>query len=198
MPHRYIYRRIRYGWYRTKRFIKYRVLHVDDTPHRIALGVAIGCFLAWTPTIGLQMVLVVLLAAMLRANKLVGVPFVWISNPLTIIPIYYPNYWLGCKLSGSTAMRTPQAWREMISPIFNESLGWWGAMRELLKLSMEIAVPLWIGSVLIGLFVGGMAYWATYTGVVQYRKRFAHLHMKFLARAARAIKAKVSHGDAES
>ena len=41
-------------------FIVYRILHADDTPHRLALGIALGVFVAWTPTVGLQMVLVLL------------------------------------------------------------------------------------------------------------------------------------------
>ena len=84
MPYRYV-------WQRLKDFIVHKVLRLDDTPHRIALGVAIGFFVTWTPTIGIQMILVVALATLLKANKLVGVPFVWISNPFTIVPIYGPN-----------------------------------------------------------------------------------------------------------
>ena len=62
MPHRYIIRRLR-------RFFIYRVLHVDDTPHRIALGIAVGIFITWTPTIGMQMILTVLISALVGANK---------------------------------------------------------------------------------------------------------------------------------
>ena len=85
---------------RIERFLIYRVMSLDDTPHRLALGVAIGIFVTWTPTIGLQMVITFLLSALFRANKFVGVPFVWISNPLTIVPIYGPNYLVGCWLLG--------------------------------------------------------------------------------------------------
>ena len=41
------------------------------------------------------LLLTIALAWLLRANKLVGVPFVWISNPLTMGLIYLPNFWLG-------------------------------------------------------------------------------------------------------
>jgi len=47
---------------RLKRFLVHNVLHVDDTPHRIALGVAIAIFVTWTPTIGFQMLLTIALA----------------------------------------------------------------------------------------------------------------------------------------
>ena len=71
----------KFVWKRMASFFVHRVLHVPDTPHRIALGVAIGIFVAWTPTIRFQMVLTVVLAWLLGANKSVGVPFVWISCP---------------------------------------------------------------------------------------------------------------------
>ena len=71
MPHRYLIKRFR-------RWFIYRVLHVDDTPHRIALGVAVGIFVTWTPTIGLQMLLCILISALVGANKFVGLPFVWL------------------------------------------------------------------------------------------------------------------------
>ena len=62
--------------------------HMDRChPHRLALGL----FLAWTPAIGLQMLA-------LRANVVVGIPMVWISNPVTMGPIYLWNYLLGRKI----------------------------------------------------------------------------------------------------
>ena len=75
-----------------KKFVIHKILHIDDTPHRLALGVALGVFIGWTPTIGFQSALVILMALIFKANKVVGLPFVWISNPFTLIPIYWPNY----------------------------------------------------------------------------------------------------------
>ena len=88
MPHRFFYGRL-------KRWFIYRVLHVDDTPHRIALGVAVGIFVCWLPCMPVQMILTVALSTLVGANKFVGVPFVWISNPLTIFPVYWPSWMLG-------------------------------------------------------------------------------------------------------
>jgi uncharacterized protein (DUF2062 family) len=84
---------------RLRRFFADRVLGVHDTTHRIALGVAVGVAVAMTPTIGLQMVLTVAVATALRANKVVGVPFAWISNPATLW-LYVPSYVLGSWLLG--------------------------------------------------------------------------------------------------
>ena len=87
-----------------KDFCILRILHADDPPHRLALGIAIGMFVTFTPLIGFQMLISVFLAWLLRANKLVGVPLVWISNPVTFVPIYYPCYWLGCKVLGQPVL----------------------------------------------------------------------------------------------
>ena len=174
MPHRYLYRRLRMALWQTERFIKYRVLHVDDTPHRIALGVALGFFVTWTPTIGVQIVLILLLCTLFRANKLVGVPFAWLSNPLTIIPVYYPSYWLGVHLLPGAQAASLVDWRAMVGRVFDGDLSYWDRAIGFWRFALEIAAPMWVGSILIALLIGGAAYWLTYTFVVQYRRRFGH------------------------
>ena len=166
MPHRYIGRKI-------KRFFIYRVLHVDDTPHRIALGLAIGIFITWTPTMGLQMVLTILLATLMRANKFVGVPFVWISNPVTAVPLYGMNYFIGtCVLPGdyslakftdsvSHAVFAGGSWTEKIA-------AWWSA-------TIDFFWPLWIGSIVMALALAVPTYVVTRWAVMHYRE---HAHKK--------------------
>ena len=163
---------IRFAFNRLERFFIHRVLHVDDTAHRIALGVAVGIFVTWTPTIGFQMILAVLLAWLLKANKLVGVPFVWISNPLTVVPIYYPNYLLGRWLLGNdygkgdfnliSAIHWGTNWVEKIQL-------WW-------KETWKVFEPLWLGSIIIGLLLGAATYVVVYYAVVAYRKHWHRRH----------------------
>ena len=81
-------------------FLKFRVLHVDDSPHRIAMGVALGLFTAYLPPLWFHIILVLSVAGILRANKFVALTFIWASNPFTFIPIYYPNYLLGRSVIG--------------------------------------------------------------------------------------------------
>ena len=99
----------RRDWYRiavrARRFVVHNVLRADDPPHRLALAVAIALFVTFTPTIGFRSVLVVLLAWMFGANKLVGLPLVWISNPATFVPIDYPSYLTGSGDGFSAANR---------------------------------------------------------------------------------------------
>lgn len=172
MPHVYLYNSVRRWWRRTWSFLTHRVLHVDDTPHRVALGVAVGCFSAWMPVVGLQMALVLVLSTLLRANKLVGLPFVWLSNPLTLVPVYYPSYRLGAALwPGWT--HSPHQWQRMMESMGAEGLSPWQRIVQGLALSWDIAGPLWLGSLLLGLCVGGLAYWATYAWVTRHRRRLS-------------------------
>jgi len=160
-----------------ERFIVYRILHADDTPHRLALGIALGIFVAWTPTIGFQMVMVVLLALLIGANSRVGVPFVWISNPLTLIPVYLPNYWLGHNLLrifiGLSEPDYEQV-KEILARFHSPSEilinlfepDFW---RELGQLLLNISVELWLGSIIMGLFLGVVSYIISYRIIVWYR-----------------------------
>ena len=69
MARKSLYRRIIF-------FVVHHILHTDDRPSRIARGVAIGMFIAWLPLIGLQMLLVLGLSFIFRANKVAGLPVV--------------------------------------------------------------------------------------------------------------------------
>lgn len=65
-------------------------------------GMAVGVFFSCMP-IPFQMLFAAIAAVVLRVNILVAVPMVWISNPLTIAPIFYFCYLLGAKLLGTEA-----------------------------------------------------------------------------------------------
>lgn len=55
---------------------------------------AIGMFCAFIP-VPFQMLLAAIGAILFRCNILVAVPAVWISNPVTMPPMYYFCYWVG-------------------------------------------------------------------------------------------------------
>jgi hypothetical protein len=128
--------------------LRHHVLHIDDPPHRLALGAAIGMFVAFTPTVGFQMILVVFLAWLLGANKAIGVPLVWISNPLTIPPLFYLGYTLGRYLLG-----WDQLGQEWWATLSDPPGGWWEMTWFYWDRTVEIAWPLWLGCILVGLGV---------------------------------------------
>ncbi len=155
---------------RLKRFFIYRVLSLDDSPHRIALGVAIGVFICWTPTIPCQMILTVAISTLIGANRFVGVPFVWISNPVTMWPIFGSSYYLGEWMLGGK-FRSVQFLREMsfsANPIEIAQTFW--------QAIWHIFWPLWLGSVIAGLVLAVLTYFATYRAVVVFRRHRKHHH----------------------
>lgn len=155
----------RLGLRRCKRFLVHNLLHADDPPHKIALGAALGMFVAFTPTVGFQMVIVVFLAWMFRANKLAGVPIVWITNPVTVVPIYYPCYLLGAFLLG-TEILTVDQW-----PTVEQLSGsWWHKVTTFWNFTLTIFGPLWVGGCVIGLVTGGITYVIAFVGISKYRK----------------------------
>ena len=166
MYRRHIRPRYRRAVRRTRKFIYHNILHADDPPHRLALGAAIGMFLTFTPTVGFQMILNVFFCWLFRANKAIGIPIVWISNPATIVPIYYSGYVLGRLMLGWEPV-SDQWWNELAYP----PEGWWPAVVFYWTRFVEIAAPLWLGSSVIGLLLAYPTYYILYYIVRTYRLR---------------------------
>ena len=62
--------------------------------HSVAWGVSVGLFMAFVP-VPFQMVLAVAAGVLVGANLPVAVAFVWVSNPITMAPMFYASYRFG-------------------------------------------------------------------------------------------------------
>ncbi len=67
-------------------------------------AVAVGMFCAFIP-VPFQMVIAAAAAIWIRANMLVAVSLVWISNPFTMGPLYFFCYLIGAKMLGLEPQR---------------------------------------------------------------------------------------------
>jgi len=161
------------------RFVKLRILHVDDSPERIARGLAVGLFIGYSPLMGIQMLLAWAAAALVRANKIVAVLCVWVSNPFTVIPIYYPSYLLGRWLIG-LPQHKHQIEPEQLENLFVNTLSFYRMLTEfhttafwkdVSAVLMKVGLETFVGSVITGAVVAAVAYWLGYHGVVRYRRR---------------------------
>ncbi len=127
-----------------------RLLGIHDTPHRVALGVALGFLVAWTPTLGFQIVLYVTLAGMVRANKLSGIPILFISNPFTAVPFYYFTWWVGYHLwhgQGPASDAVKVAAADPVEGPWWEIEFWQRVFQQLLAVGGET----WLGGLALGL-----------------------------------------------
>ncbi len=104
-------------------------------------GLAVGLFVAFLPVPG-QMLISAVLAVLLRINLPIAVAAVWVTNPLTIPPMFYFTYRVGAWILGTR--------ETVVHP--EPSLDW------LTSGTSEIVWPLLLGSILVGLTSAGLGY----------------------------------------
>jgi len=61
----------------------------------LAKGLAVGLFVAFTPTIGIQMVLVCILILFIPGNLPIALATCWLTNPVTAVPVYTVEWHVG-------------------------------------------------------------------------------------------------------
>lgn len=87
-------RQLKYYYLRLKQVVK-SLARSRSSSHSIALGAALGFFLGMAPIMGIQMIVAVAIATLINANRISAVLPVWITNPVSFVPVYGFNYWLG-------------------------------------------------------------------------------------------------------
>lgn len=132
----------RVGFFRQFKLNLIRLVRLRVEPDEIARGMALGLFVGMTPTFGVQMFLALLLAFVLRQNKIAALIGVWNTNPLTAPFIYGMEYEVGRVLLG---LPHPDATLEFSLDAMRE-LGW------------LLASPLCLGSLVLGVPVALVGY----------------------------------------
>ncbi|QXB54606.1 MULTISPECIES: DUF2062 domain-containing protein [Aeromonas] len=102
---------------------------------------AVGLFMAWIP-LPCQMLLAAGGAILFRVNLPLSVALVWLSNPLTMPPLFYGAYLTGCQLLGRHAQ-----------PIDIEFTWAW-----LMSVFETVAPPLLLGSLVLALLSSLIGY----------------------------------------
>lgn len=136
------------------------IVKLRSSPRAIAGGFAVGTFIAFTPTVGIQLILAVFLTTLLNVNRGASLIPVWITNPVTLAPIYTLNYWLGKKFVGGPPLADVSAMFIDLGKTMAR-LEFWNIkdqFKAILQVGSEILLPLFIGGILIGLITGILAY----------------------------------------
>jgi uncharacterized protein len=76
------------------------LLHVEDTPHRIALAFGIGVWIAFSPLLGVHTLLALGIAFAFRLSRVAILLGAYINNPWTLAPLYLAGTVVGCILMG--------------------------------------------------------------------------------------------------
>lgn len=131
---------------------QYRYIHIfGDTlkqaelwafnRNTVSKGIAIGLFCAFLP-MPFEMIPAVFIAAMIGGNIPFAVAGVWVSNPLTWLPMYTPCYLLGAKIIG-------------VSPIPLQQI-------SILQVGWHY-VALWLGCLIVGITLAVIAHFSVNT-----------------------------------
>ncbi|MFH1073554.1 MAG: DUF2062 domain-containing protein [Candidatus Firestonebacteria bacterium] len=139
---------------RILRFMYLRIVRANDSPPRVAAGVAIGVFLGIFPTFGLGLVLAYIFAVILRINKAAAVAGSLIMNPLTT-----PFFWTLSAITGGALIG---AERDLIL----------GELRTgmIFKALGPAFIAYMFGNVLISAVFAGGAYFVT-LGIIKRHKK---------------------------
>ena len=144
---------------------------IRSSPHSVALGVSLGLFIGLTPTVGLQMILVLVIGTIIHANRIIAILLTWISNPLTFLPMYYGYYWIGAMIFGRDIWTFASFSKKMDELVVaRQELGYLGMFK---LLGSDVFLPMTIGSVIIALVVAIPAYPLTRRALRRHKERRA-------------------------
>jgi len=147
------------------------------SPRAIAGGFALGAFIAFTPTVGFQIILVIFLTTLFNLNRPAGILSVWITNAVTMAPIYTFNYWVGSFFwSGPPVAEVYKTFAAAGVQLIKMNI--WAFKEQfdtMLGLSSTIFIPLLIGSVIVGIIAAALTYLVAisliYTVLTKRRKK---------------------------
>lgn len=147
------------------KFVKH-IFELRDSPHSIALGVAIGIFVGLTPTMGIQMVISAIIATFCGANRIAAISMVYITNPLTAIPIYTSIYYFGSFLLGIEHQGFSRILKKIISQ--ENTLD---KFKMIISQGWAVQLPLWFGAIIVGTACSIPSYILIKAMVVRHREK---------------------------
>ncbi len=137
-----------------------KLIHLKHSPSKIALSIAIGIFFGLVLPMGLQTFVAVPIALMLGCNMLLTITATLISNPVTILPIYYVAIKIGKYITNINL-----SWETVSKTVSHPSF------ENLLLLSKDGLLVLFTGTFVLATVISSIVYFITLKVIVILRKR---------------------------
>jgi uncharacterized protein (DUF2062 family) len=132
-----------------------------------------GCILTLLPLYGIQIPLALLLALLLRANLPILAGLQIVSNPITVLPIWYAAYQIGRNFLSVIGFETsPLSRGEVRIMLENFTSGEWGTHLDRL---MTVFCMTSLGSIIMGSFIGVIATYTYRTVAIRTTASYARL-----------------------
>ena len=157
------------GFRRLLTYLFQRVVRLPGTSASIAIGVASGVAVSFTPFVGLHLLLAALLAILLRGNVLASAIGTFFGNPWTFLFIWVSDYKLGLWILQKTGQGD---WLEVLTfqqlthvmtiviKFFTFSVGvdW----HQMIVSVEQVFLPMTIGGTVLALLSWGVAFVVTF------------------------------------
>lgn len=179
----------RTGWSRAVRYLGHRTLRLHGTPYAIAIGIAWGAAISFTPLIGSHFLLAAFFTWLMGGNMFAALIGTVVGNPWTFPFIWLWTYQLGTAIGAGSG-------RAVAAPNFTQVFA--DLMQVLLRFDFggdffdkvwAVWWPMMVGSVPNMIVVWLATYFLMRPVVATYQRRRAlRRHRKALRREARAKK----------
>ena len=168
------------AWQKFMRLIRYRlivpILRTRHAPEYTARGVFVGIAFGLTPTVGIQIGIVMVLWSIVRSmlprwnfNLIVALAWVWLSNVFTMVPLYFGFLVTGRMMMGhSESLPSYDTFAKELTSTFEvEADGLTGIWQQTVNLFDLFGTPMLVGCIPWAL-IGG---WVGYIWTAKYLRR---------------------------
>ena len=136
------------GWLRWCVYVWKRMLRINDTPHKVALGIVCGSFASFTPFVGMHFVVAGILAYFLGGSLLASAWGTAAGNPFT-----FPFIWISTLNLGNFILG--RGWVDK----FPVELSFTNILYHPVETFAPIILPMTIGGVPLGALCSLVLYW---------------------------------------
>lgn len=137
-----------------------RFLSLKESSSKIALSIAIGMLVGIIVPMGAQTFVVVPLSLLFKCNPLLSIITTWITNPVTIVPLYFAAYKVG-----ELFLNRSIPWNELELVLKNPTLD------KIFSIGIGSIQQIFLGCLVIGIFAAILSYFGVYYIVNYYRKK---------------------------
>ena len=162
----------RRSWERSVKYLANRLLRLRADPHQIALGCAIGVFAALTPLVGLQMLMAGAIAYCFRASLPAAMLGTFVGNPVTWAVVWPVTFAIGVYLLGGSPVYAAVNIEAQYSAFWDGLAHFSPHMIALAMTTLwPFLKPMLIGTIPVGLLIGGLIYYYSRKSVLAYQLR---------------------------
>ncbi|BBM89203.1 hypothetical protein COTS27_00897 [Spirochaetota bacterium] len=153
-------------YYRYVRKLFSRALNEPLPPHNIAMGFALGLAFGLGPTFGFQIIPYLIVALKFGYSKIAGILLIFVTNPITLVPIYVFELIVGDILLGNWIDIDIAAFREALAQSITAF-----SFSDLIALGRDTIIAFVIGSLFCAIVAGTATYFLSYVIIVRWKNR---------------------------